>query len=292
MQTKTVTYHSDGDIVVADLHLPDDFDETRRYPAILQCQGFTGIRRMIQPVFAGFFVDSGFISLAIDYRGWGDSGGERGRLAPLEQVEDCRNGFSWLEAQPFVDSERMGQFGASFGGLITPYTMALDDRVKAGVATGGVADGFTAITNQRSPEEMHDWLEKMKEARQKRALTNEVDRSLNVMDIFIDPESRSWEPEFWEATPAWRNWFGFDSLQRCVDFRPIDVAHRIEAPIAYFLAENDNVGDPDSFRSLYEATKEPKSLYTYECGHYDWYDGQFLDKTMQDACAYFKEHLG
>ena len=115
--------------------------------------------------------------------------------------------------------------------------MALDSRVKAGVATGGVATGFDAITNQRTPEQMQEWLEKMAEARSKRVLTNDVERGMNVMDVFIDPDSRSWEPEFWEATPAWRNWFGFDSLQRCVDFRPIDVAHRIEAPIAYFLAE-------------------------------------------------------
>lgn len=291
MRTRTITYYSDGDVVVADLHLPDDFDEDRKYPAILQCQGFTGIRRMIQPVFAEYFVGAGFIALAIDYRGWGDSGGERGRLAPLEQVEDCRNGFSWLEAQPFVDGERMAQFGASFGALITPYTMALDERVKAGVATGGVAHGLEAITNRRSPEQMAEWLEKMAEARRRRALTNEVDRGMNVMDIFIDPESRSWEPEFWEATPAWHNWFGFDSLQRCVDFRPIDVAHRIAAPIAYFLAERDIVANTDSFRELYEATRDPKSLFAYDCGHYEWYDGEYLEKTMADACAYFAEHV-
>ena len=49
--------------------------------------------------------------------------------------------------------------------------------------------------------------------------------------------------------------------------------------------------DTDSFRALVEATAEPKSLYTYDCGHYEWYDGEFLEKTMADACAYFEEHL-
>ena len=291
MQTRTITYYSDGDIVVADLHVPDDFDEEKRYPVILQCQGFTGIRMMVQPLFAEYFVNAGFLALAIDYRGWGDSGGERGRMAPFEQVEDCRNGFSWLEAQPFVDADRMGQFGASFGALITAYTMALDRRVQAGVATGGVADGYEAITNQRTPEQMAEWEKKMAEARQKRVLTNEVDRCLTVLDIFIDPDSRSWEPEFWEAVPAWRNWMGFDSMSRVVDFRPIDVAHRIGKPIAYFLAEQDIVANTDSFRALYEATAEPKKLYTYDCGHYAWYDGEYLEKSMNDACAFFLEHL-
>lgn len=291
MQTRTITYFSDGDVVVADLHLPDDFDENKKYPVVLQCQGFTGIRKMVQPLFAEYFVEAGFIALAIDYRGWGESGGERGRLAPFEQVEDCRNGFSWLEAQPFVDAERMCQFGASFGALITPYTMALDDRVRAGVCTGGVADGLAAVTNQRTPEEMNEWKRQAQEGRRKRVLTNEVDRCLTVLDVFIDEDSRSWEPEMWEMVPEWRNWMGFDSIGRVIDFRPIDVAHRIEQPIAYFLAEKDIVADTDSFRALYEATKEPKELYTYDCGHYDWYEGEYLEKTMKQAIEFYRRNI-
>ena len=92
MQTRTVTYYSDGDVVVADLHLPDDFDEEHQYPVILQCQGFTGIRRMIQPVFANYFVNAGFITLAIDYRGWGDSDSRlvlRGTMPELDASHEA-----------------------------------------------------------------------------------------------------------------------------------------------------------------------------------------------------------
>ena len=103
------------------------------------------------------------------------------------------------------------------------------------------------VTSDRTPAQMAEWEQKMAEARTRRVLTNEVDRCLTVLDLFIDPDSRSWEPEMWEAVPAWHNWMGFDSMARMVDFRPIDVAHRIEKPIAYFLAEKDIVADTDSF---------------------------------------------
>src|SRR5579862_1778763 len=228
MLQKTVTFYSEGAVIVADLYLPDGLDLTRKHPALVQCQGFTGIRDMVQPVFAEYCTKAGYISLAIDYRGWGDSGGERGRLAPLEQVDDVRNALTYLETLDFVDRERLGVFGASFGALIGPYVAAVDPRVKANVGMVGVAHGYEAVTNRRTPEQMKEWETKVAEARRRRVLSNEVDRCLNVMSIFIDDQSTSWEPAMWEAIPKWRNWFGFDSIGHVMDFRPIDIIHRAE----------------------------------------------------------------
>lgn len=292
MQKRTVTFYSDGDVVVGDLYLPDGLDETRRHPTILQCQGFTGIRDMVQPEFARYFTDAGFVAFAIDYRGWGDSGGERGRLAPLEQVEDVRNGFSYLESLQFVDPDRFGLFGASFGALIAPYTAAVDDRVKANVGMVGVAHGFEAVTNRRTPAQMEEWKRQAAEARRRRVLTNEVDRCLRVMDVFIDDQSIAWEPAMWEAVPKWRNYFGFDSIGRVMDFRPVDIIHRV-APRAtgMIIANNDTTGSPTSYRELYEAAREPKRLFGYDCGHYDMYAGELMDRAMADAVGFFKAHL-
>jgi alpha-beta hydrolase superfamily lysophospholipase len=292
MQKSTVTYYSEGDVIVADLYLPDRLDLSRRHPAILQCQGFTGIRDMVQPEFARYFTDAGYVAFAIDYRGWGDSGGERGRLAPLEQVEDVRNGFSFLESLEFVDPDRFGIFGASFGALIAPYSAAIDERIKVNVGMVGVAHGFEAVTNQRTPEQMVEWKRQAADARRKRVLTNEVDRCLRVMDVFIDDQSIAWEPAMWEAVPKWRNHFGFDSIGRVMDFRPVDIVHRI-APraSAMIIATNDTTGSPTSYRELYEAAREPKRLIPFDCGHYDMYAGELMDKAMAEAVKFFRQHL-
>lgn len=292
MEQTIVTFYSEGDVIVADLYTPDGLDKSRRHPAILQCQGFTGIRDMVQPEFAKYLTDAGYVTLAIDYRGWGDSGGERGRLAPLEQVDDVRNGLTYLETIDFVDPDRFGIFGASFGALIAPYTAAVDSRVKANVGMVGVAHGYEAVTNKRTPEQMAEWEGKVAEARRRRVLSNEVDRCLNVMDIFVDDQSIAWEPAMWEAVPKWRNHFGFDSIGRVMDFRPVDIVHRV-APRAscMIVANRDETGSPVSYRELYAAAKEPKRLVEFDGGHYDGYSGELLDFVMAEAVRFFGEHM-
>lgn len=289
---KTVTYFSEGDIVVGDLYFPDDFDEAKSYPAVLQCQGFTGIRDMVQPEFAKYFTDAGYVSFAIDYRGWGDSGGERGRLAPLEQVDDVRNGLTYLETLGFIDADRLSVFGASFGALIGPYATAIDARIKANVGMVGVAHGYEAVTNARTDAQMKEWEAKVADARKKRVLFNDVDRDLNVMSVFIDDQSMAWEPAMWEAVPKWQNWFGFDSIGRVMDFRPIDIIHRAEGrAICMIVANNDTTGCPKSYRELFEAAREPKRLVAVECGHYDMYDGELMDYAMGEAVKFLDEHV-
>ena len=287
-----VTFYSEGTVIVADLYLPDGLDLSKRHPALVQCQGFTGIRDMVQPEFARYFTDAGYVSLAIDYRGWGDSGGERGRLAPLEQVDDVRNALTYLETLDFVDPDRLGVFGASFGALIGPYVAAIDSRVKANVGMVGVAHGYEAVTNQRTLEQMKEWECKVAEARRKRVLSNEVDRCLNVMDVFIDDQSIAWEPAMWEAVPKWQNWFGFDSIGRVMDFRPVDIVHRAEGrALQMILANNDTTGSPTSYRELFDAARQPKELVEVDCGHYDMYSGELLDHAMAKAVDFLHRYL-
>lgn len=292
MIKQTVTYYSEGDIVVGDLYFPDNFDPEKKYAAVLQCQGFTGIRDMVQPEFAKYFTDAGYVSFAIDYRGWGDSGGERGRLAPLEQVDDVRNGLTYLETLDYVDPERLAVFGASFGALIGPYTAAVDKRVKANLGMVGVAHGYEAVTNARTPEQMKEWEQKVAQARRRRVVSNEIDRELNVMSVFVDDQSMAWEPAMWEAVPKWQNWFGFDSIGRVMDFRPIDIIHRAAGRATLMIvANNDTTGSPDSYRELFEAAAEPKRLVAVDCGHYEMYDGDLMDYAMGEAVKFLDEFI-
>jgi hypothetical protein len=112
------------------------------------------------------------------------------------------------------------------------------------------------------------------------------------MDVFIDDQSMAWEPAMWEAIPKWRNYFGFDSIGRVMDFRPVDIVHRI-APraTAMVIANNDTTGSPTSYRELYEAAREPKRLIAYDCGHYDMYAGELMDRSMAEVVRFFREYL-
>ena len=95
---RQVSYYSQGARISAVLYSPDEARPDRRLPdgqaglaGIVLCHGFTGIKELILPDYARRFAAAGYVALAFDYRGFGESEGERGRLIPYEQVMDVRH---------------------------------------------------------------------------------------------------------------------------------------------------------------------------------------------------------
>lgn len=291
MSTRTVTYFSEGDVVVATLYTPVTMPAGKRYPTVAICQGFTGIRTSANnDAIAQALNEAGYVAIGFDYRGWGDSGGERGRLAPLEQVDDIRNTVTYLETLEFVDVDRIGLVGISYGCLTAPHAAAIDGRIKAVFGCLGVGTGYRAVTNVRTPAEMAEWEHKVAEARRRRVLFNEVDRHIRTSDVFLDAQSRQW-PGHASQT---RTRLGFDSIGRVMDHRPIDLVHKI-APRALGLlcASNDTSADPISLRQMFDAAREPKRWIEMEgLGHYDLYRGELRVQFCREIVNFFNEFIG
>jgi hypothetical protein len=109
------------------------------------------------------------------------------------------------------------------------------------------------------------------------------------MDVFIDDQSIAWEPAMGgnrsgETTSA-------SIRSRVMDFRPVDIVHRIAPRATAIIATNDTTGSPTSYRELYEAAREPKRLIPFNCGHYDMYTGKLMDESMAEVVKFFKQYL-
>ena len=91
----------------------------------------------------------GFVVLSVNYRlgiGYGfkfhqpEGGGRFG----ASEYQDVRAGALWLAAQPFVDKERIGIYGGSYGGYLTALALGRDSKLfAAGVDIHGVHDWTT-----------------------------------------------------------------------------------------------------------------------------------------------------
>src|SRR5262249_56483099 len=57
----------------------------------------------------------GYAALRFDFRGCGESEGDRGRVICQEQVRDTRNALSHLAGRADIDPRRIGVIGQSFG---------------------------------------------------------------------------------------------------------------------------------------------------------------------------------
>ena len=56
------------------------------------------------------------------------------------ELRDLEDGFAWLKTQPYVDGERIGIWGWSYGGYMTSYALTHSKTFKIGIAGGTVSD--------------------------------------------------------------------------------------------------------------------------------------------------------
>jgi dipeptidyl-peptidase-4 len=130
------------------LRKPKGFDPSKKYPVVVHTYGGPGAR-MVKDEFGGLFdalmAQEGFVVFALDNRGSGGRGKSfetpvYKRLGKVE-LEDQVRGVEWLKQQPWVDGERIGIWGWSYGGYMTCYAMTKAPGVfKAGVAVAPVTD--------------------------------------------------------------------------------------------------------------------------------------------------------
>jgi fermentation-respiration switch protein FrsA (DUF1100 family) len=84
------------------------------YPAVLMMHGLGATRAQVLPL-ADQLAAAGYVVLAPDARGHGESGGLVDIDGP-RTVQDVRELFDWLHARPEVDGARIAGWGVSYGG--------------------------------------------------------------------------------------------------------------------------------------------------------------------------------
>src|SRR5476649_2255555 len=82
-------------------------------PVILLCHGFFGIQDLLLPDFARQFAEAGYTAVTFDYRGFGDSEGEAGRIVPDQQISDIIAVLAWCKDRADIDARRIALWGTS-----------------------------------------------------------------------------------------------------------------------------------------------------------------------------------
>jgi len=109
----------DGNIVVAKLFRPKIATTDNPLPAIVNMHGYQNDKNVQDP-FSIELARRGFVVLAPDALGHGDSGGglnTGGWFADPTYVMGNETALAWLIEQPFVDAENIGVMGHSMGGM-------------------------------------------------------------------------------------------------------------------------------------------------------------------------------
>ena len=87
-------------------------------------------------LYADKLADEGFITLAFDFRNFGESEGEpRFYESPALKKMDIKNAISYLESLPEVDNSKIGAFGVCAGAMYTLMAASDDNRIKSVLTT-------------------------------------------------------------------------------------------------------------------------------------------------------------
>ena len=135
-----VEFKSRGKKIVGNLFIPDDYVEGEKRPAMVIAPPATSLKEHAAGFYAEKFVKYGYITLAIDTRGIGESEGTRCDVDPYHHANDVASAVSFLDSLKQVDSNKLFNVGVCAGGVSSPYETFQDKRIKAqGLITPSIA---------------------------------------------------------------------------------------------------------------------------------------------------------
>lgn len=261
---------------------------------VIACSGYLGLKGLQPARFARALVPRGYACVCFDYRGFGFSDGERGRLVPDEQVEDIRAAVDYVHSRADIAAPIV-LLGWGLGGALVIAEAAHDSSVAAVVALNAIADGY------RTTRGLHDdasWAGLMERLERDRAERVRCGRSA-LIPAFDVVRLRGSTLDYVETELYKDSGFGFPitchASEQLLRFSVEHLVGRI-SPRPLFLAHGaaNDLYSPDEAQRLYELAGEPRELHFLDgAGHSEWmHDGhQTLRQLIELITRFLQRSL-
>jgi dienelactone hydrolase len=274
---------SDGVRMAAEVFAPKE-PKSEKLPTIIMSHGWGGTAAALRPD-AIVFARAGYLVIAFDYRGWGNSDSrlvavgkpelKDGKLVaevkpvrevvdPIDQTTDIMNAINWAAGDRQCDALRIALWGSSFSGGHVVYVAARDPRVKAFVSQVGSMDGRWVLGPQ-----LREYTYGAGAARTRGSI-----------------EHPKPSEKFGALT-------GAPIIEKLIGYAPIEDIGRCENCAKLFIiAENEELFDNKDHAILaHERATGVKKLVTIPgIKHYGVYY-EARDRAQREAVAWFDEHL-
>ena len=124
-----------GIVLAGHLYYPENFDASKKYPAIALSGPFGAVKEQVSGRYAQGLAERGFVTVAFDPSFTGESCGEpRNINSPDINTEDFSAAIDFLVTRDFVEANKVGICGICGWGGFALNVAAIDTRIKATVA--------------------------------------------------------------------------------------------------------------------------------------------------------------
>lgn len=301
-----ISYKSEQSQIAANLYLPDDFDATQRYPLIVFSRPPTGVKEQVAGVYAAAMSKLGYVTIAFDPRGFGESEGRSQDESPLNIVRDIQNTITYASTLGFVDTDNVFTSGMCMGAGYATYAAAIDQRVKAAAA---ISPYLTLhIDYPKTVGGAHKFNKLMRIANFSRFIT---DRFGVDFYIFAVPRNALqarlpgqtpiakgmmtyYLPGERGEHPNWVNKFNLYNIENLVaNYDPFTILDLYQNKPFYMAygTEGYSVDKLQEFYDGIQSSDQNKQLRVLPGNHFDFYWQPQLIKTVtQDLDAFFKRY--
>lgn len=293
--------------IVGNLHLPDDFDEQRNYPAIVLTTPGSSVKEQIGGIYAGRLASHGFVALTFDPSYQGESGGEPRDLEdPAARVEDIRCAVDYLVTQSFVDEGRLGLLGICAGGGYAIHAAVTEHRFKA-VGTVVANDLGSFLRNAQPREALLEKLQEVGRQRTIEARTGAYRRDPWIPDTLAEAKAAGVDdPELLEAIQFYRespyrhpnstNRLLFSSNAELLSFDAFHlVPELLTQPLQVIVGgKRGNTGQYETGHRLHDLSPaEDKNVFVVEgASHYDmYYKPEYVAPAVERLAAFYSRLL-
>ena len=305
MNVKKITFKSFGVDLVGNLYLPEGFDENKKYKAVLGASPFPQVKEQVLGTYGPELAERGFIFLAFDYLGMGESPALPGEHMQsrymFRLIENTWDAVSFLNTLPYV--EEVVGLGVCQGGSIMASASVTDHRIKKIALVSGMmaADAFQ-WTDKAMAQQM---ISAANASKQKMYETGEAD----IVSPFglNDEQSRDefiGEAAFPEMAGETYDYYGRDGFRGPKVVETFTNLHIADQPMQslFSLCEHyaDKIVQPTlvvygedaptaicSTAFIEKLTNDPEVLALGEFSHVDFYYKPEAVKVSADAVADF-----
>jgi hypothetical protein len=288
-----VTFTSNGNHIVGQLHLPDEAQSEERFPGVVVVGPASSVKGQVPTIYADRLAELGYAALAFDHSTYGESEGwPRSDEDPFAKIEDVKNAVTFLAGHDQLDANRLAAVGVCAGGGYAPAAAVADRRIKVVATVSGLPDLRATI------KAAGDWQSIMVAAQQAREEYAGTGRPTHI-PFLADAELDVWRENgkrFYltdrNQDPNWRNETLLWSYDKMIQFSAIDTADLL-APTPLLVIAGSQAETLDQSERLYEHAQEVKKLHVVEGGtHFDFYDRpQYVVPAVTKIKEFFANSL-